>query len=170
MFNIICFPETWCHDSDDFTCDLPNYTINHQKRSDPKCGGVSVYIHNSLNVKTRPDVSTNSGNIESLTLVIISDKTRKTTVSVLYRPPNGHIEHFENFVTNSFLNTKNSNENVYIGRDFNLNFLDHSLNKKLQNYLNLIYQNSFIIPTVNKLSRVKRKTLTVVDDILTNAL
>ena len=67
------------------------------------------------------------------------------------------------------MNTKNSNKNIYFAKDFNLNLLDHSLNKKLQNYLNLIYQNSFI-PTVNKLTRVTRKTSTTIDHVLTNFL
>ena len=167
-FSILCFSETWCDDLDNFTYDLPNYTSNHQKRSDCKGGGVSAYIHNSLNVKTRPDLSTNCGDIESLTLEIISEKTRNTIVSVLYRPPNGHFEHFENFLTNFFLNTKDSNKNVYIAGDFNLNLLDHSLNKKVHNSLNLIYQNSFIL-IVNKPSRVTRKTSTTIDHILTNS-
>ena len=149
-FSIICFSETWCDDLNNFTYDVPNYTSNHQKRSDSKGGEVSVYIHNCFRGKATPDLSTNCGDIESLTLEIISEKTRNTIVSVLYRPPNGHFEHFENFLTNFFLNTKDSNKNVYIAGDFNLNLLDHSLNKKVRNYLNLIYQNSFI-PTVNKL-------------------
>ena len=55
-------------------------------------------------------------------------------VSVLYRLPIGHFKHFENILTNFFLNTKNSNEYVCIAGDFNLNLLDHSLNKRMQNY------------------------------------
>ena len=161
-FSIIRFSGAWCNDLDNFTYDLPNYTSNHQKRSDCKCGGVSTYIYNSLHVKTRPDLSTNCGDIESL----ISKKTRNITVSVLYRPPNGHFEHFENFLTIFFLNTKNSNKNVYIAGDFNLNLFDHSLNKKVQIYLNLIYQNSFI-PTVNKPMRVTMKTSTIIDHVPT---
>ena len=130
---------------------------------------MSVYIHNSLNVKTRHDLFTNCGDIESLTLEIISEKTRNTVVSVLYRPSNGHFKHFENFLTKFFLNTKNSNKNTYIAGDFNLNLLDHSLSNKVRNYLNLIYKNSFI-PTVNKPTRVTRKTSTIIDHILTNLL
>ena len=65
------------------------------------------------------------------------------------------------------MNTKDLNKNVYIAGDFNLNLLDHSPNKKVRNYLNLIYQNSFI-PTVNKPTRVTRKTSTILDHILTN--
>ena len=127
-FSILCFSETWCDDLDNFTYDLPNYTSSHQKRSDRKGWGVSVYIHNSLNFKARLDISTNCRDIESLKLEIISEKTRNTIVSVLYRPPNGHLEHFENFLTNFFLNTKNSSKTVYIVGDFNLNLLDHGLN------------------------------------------
>ena len=44
---------------------------------------VSVYTHNSLNFKTSLDLSSNCGDIESITLEIISEKTRNTIVSVL---------------------------------------------------------------------------------------
>ena len=96
------FSETWCDDLHNFIYDLPNYTSTHQKRSDRKGGGVSVYIHNSLNFRTRPDLSTSCGDIESLALEIISEKTRNTIVSVLYRLPNGHFKHFEKTFTNFF--------------------------------------------------------------------
>ena len=143
---------------------MPNYTSSHQKRIYRKGRGVSVYIHNSSNFKNKPDLSTNCGDIESLALEIISEKTRNTIVSVLYRPPNGHFEHSENLLTN----TKNSNKNVFITGDFNLNLSDHNRNKKVQNCLNLIYKNSFI-PTINKPTRVTRKTPTIIDHILTNS-
>ena len=74
-FSIICFSETWCDGLDNFIYDLPNYTSSHQKRSDRKIGGVSVYVHNSLNFKTIPELSTNFRDIESLALEIISEKT-----------------------------------------------------------------------------------------------
>ena len=142
-----CVFQSSCSHLDSFIYALPNYTSTHQKRNDRKCGGVSVYIHNSLIFKTRPDFSTNCGEIESLA-EIISKKTRNTLVSALCRPPNGHFEHFENFLTNFFYIIKKSNRNVYIAGDLNLSLLDHSLNKDVPNYLNLIYQNSFI-PAIN---------------------
>ena len=77
---------------------------------------MSACIHNSFNFKTRPDLSTNCGYFESVTLEIISGKTRNPLVSALYRPLNGHFEGLENFLTNFFLNTKNSNK-----KDFSLN-------------------------------------------------
>ena len=74
------FSETWCDDLDNFIPNLPNYTCSHQKRSDCKGDRVSVYIHNSLNFKIRPEFSINCGDIEPLALEIISEKTRDTTV------------------------------------------------------------------------------------------
>ena len=157
MFKIICFSEKWCDDLDNITYDLPNYTSSHQKRSYQKAWGMSLYIHISLNFKTRPDLSTNCRDIDSVTLEIISEKKRNIIVSVLYKPPNGHLDHFEKILANFLLNTKNSKKDVCIAGDFNLNLLGHSLNKKVQNCLNVIYQNSFI-PTVNKPTRVTMKT------------
>ena len=88
-----------------------------------------MYIHNSLDFKTRPNLS-----IDSLSLKIISEKTFNTIVSVLYRPPpNGNFKLFENFLTNFFLNIKNLKKNVYVARDVNLELLDYSLKKKVQN-------------------------------------
>ena len=55
---------------------------------------------------------------------------------------------------------------MHIAGDFNLNLLDH--NRKVHNFLSLIYQNG-MIPTINKATRVKRKTGKAIDRILTNS-
>ena len=60
---------------------------------------MSIYIHNSLNFNTKPELSTNCRDI---VLEIISEKTRNTIVSVLYRPHNGYFQRFENFLKNVF--------------------------------------------------------------------
>ena len=165
-FSVIWFSETWLDKLDSFTYDLPNYTSIHQKRSDRKGGGVSIYIHNSLNFISRPDLSINCDGIGSLTLEIISDNTRNTLVNVLYRPPNGQFETFESFLTNFLVKIKNSD--IHIAGDFNINLLDHDNNEKVQTYLNLIDQSGLIL-TINKPTRVTRKTATIIDHILTNS-
>ena len=147
---------------------MPNYISKHQVRSDRRRGGVSIYIHSSLKFKERPDLSIISKDIETLTLEILSDKTRNVLVNVLYRPPVGQYEQFENFLTTFFSRTKSCNKDVHIAGDFNLNLLDHDTNKKVEDFLNLIYQNN-LIPTTNKLTRVTMKTVTAIDHILTNS-
>ena len=39
----LCFSETWCDDFDNFVHDFPNYTSNHQKKSDRKGGSVCLH-------------------------------------------------------------------------------------------------------------------------------
>ena len=51
--------------------------------------------------------------------------------------------------------------------DFNLNVLDHDNCKKVQNFLDLLFQNN-IIPIINKPTRVTKKTATAIDHIITN--
>ena len=55
---------------------------------------------------------------------------------------------------------------MHIAGDFNLNLLDH--NRKVHNFLSLIYQNG-MIPTISKPTRVTRKTAAAIDHILTNS-
>ena len=63
---------------------------------------------------------------------------------------------------------KNSKKVHHIAGDFSLNLLDHENSRKVQDFLNLICQNGKV-PTINKPARVKRKTATAIDHILTNS-
>ena len=56
---------------------------------------------------------------------------------------------------------------LHIASDFNMNLFDYENCKKVQEFLNLVYDNS-IIPTINKPTRVTRQSAAAVDLILTN--
>ena len=45
--------------------------------------------------------------------------------------------------------------------------LEHSTNTKVKDYLNLTFQN-FLIPVINKLTRITKTNATLIDHILTN--
>ena len=85
----------------------------------------------------------------------VYENRRNTLFNVVYRPPNGKIEPFENVLKVIFNKNKNSNKNYHIAGDFNLNLLDHDKNKKVQHFLNLAYQNG-MIRSINKPTRVTR--------------
>ena len=157
---MICFSETWLDDTDSNSLyELPNYISKHQIRDDRKGGGVSFYIHNSLSFRVLPNLCINSTDIESLSIEISLNDQRNTLVNVLYRPPSGKIEPFEKFFSKLLSSVQNSNKNRHIAGDFNLNLLDHASNKKVHDFLNIIYRNSMIL-TINKPTRVTRKTAT----------
>ena len=76
--------------------------------------------------------------------------------NVVYRPPNGKTEPFENFLKIIFNKNKESNKNYHIAGYFNLNLLDYDKNKKVQGFLNLIYQNG-MPPTIKRPTRATKK-------------
>ena len=116
-FSVICFSETWWDDLATIQkslFELPNYKSNHQARGDRKGGGVSIYVHKSLDFKIRLELSINNVDIESLTIEILSDNKRNTLVNALYRPPNGQIEPFQAFLNNIFSKIKTSNKFILL--------------------------------------------------------
>ena len=119
-FSIICFSETWCDDLDNLIYQIIQVAIKN---------GVIAKVGECLS--TFIILSTSKLDLTFLPAAeILNHLYLRKYVSVLYRQPNGHLEHFQNFLTNFFLNTKNSNKIVNIAGDFNLNLLRHSLNKK----------------------------------------
>ena len=76
-------------------------------------------------------------------------------------------EPFKKFLNCIFHKTKKSNWEFHIDGDFNLNVLDRDNCKKVQNFVNLLYQNN-MIPIINKPTRVTKKTATAIDHIITN--
>ena len=116
----------------------------------------------------KPDLSINNNDIESLTIEILSNKTRNTLINALYGTPNGQIEPFENYLNNIFSKIKKSNKLFHIAGDFDLNLLDHYTNRKMQKFLSIVYRNG-TIPTINKPTRVTQEKTTAIDHILTNS-
>ena len=76
-------------------------------------------------------------------------------MKVLCRPLKILTGPFEKFLDCTFHKTKKSNKKFHIAGDFNLNVLDHDNCKKVQNFLNLLYQNN-MIPIINKPTRVTK--------------
>ena len=73
-------------------------------------------------------------------LKFCSKKKCYILINVLYRPPSGLILRLENFLKDVFNKTKNSNKMPQIAGDFNMNLLDYEKRKKVQEFLNVIYE------------------------------
>ena len=136
--------------------ELPNYKSIYQVRNCGKGIGVSINIKNSINLKFRPDLSINSTDVEFPSVEILCGKKRNILINVLYTSPKGLAEAFETFLNDIFNETNKSNKMCYIAGDFNLAVLDYDKCKKIQNFLNLLYQNN-MISMINKPTRVTRK-------------
>ena len=93
-------------------CQIRNYS---------KGGRISIYRNISLNFKLRPDLSINSQDVKSLSIVLcLFYMEQNTLINVLYMPPKGVIESFERFLKEMFKNTKDNLKPFHIDGDFNL--------------------------------------------------
>ena len=82
-FNVICFSETW-FDGLTLSENTSYELLNYQAQGNRKGGGVSIYVHISLNFKIRSNLSISINDIESLFTEIIFDKIRNAIGNVLY--------------------------------------------------------------------------------------
>ena len=89
-------------------------------------------------------------------------------LNLLYRPPNGDHKELENYFKSSLSKRKISHKDVILARDFNINLLDFDTNKKVQNFVNLMFRFG-MIPTINKPTLVTRQTASAIDHIITNS-
>ena len=106
--------------------------------------------------------------MESVSVELSWKKNPNISINVLHRSPKGLTEPFEKFLNCIFHKTKKSNKNFHIAEDFDLNVLDHDNCKKVENFLNLLYQNN-MIPIINKTKKaVTKKTATTIDHIITS--
>ena len=73
------------------------------------------------------------------------------------------------FQKNSFRLVLQLTKLFFLGGDFNINLLDFETNKKVQSFVNLMFQFS-MIPTINKPTRATKQTATAIDNITTNCI
>ena len=111
----------------------------------------------------------NSDAIECLCLEI-STKTSKNLILCLnHRPPNGDSTLFGKHMKSILSKNEAIKKEVILIGDFNINHLDFDKNKRVQNFVNLMFRFG-MIPTINKPTRVTRHTATAIDHVFTNTI
>ena len=65
-------------------------------------------------------------------------KNRKTILILTFRQPNGDVKEFEKDL-NKILSANDILKEVVMAGDFNINLLDLKQNKKVQNFLNIMF-------------------------------
>ena len=175
FFKVLYLTETWFDDrnSESSVYQLPKYTAIHQYRSPShksgRGGGMSMYINDSLNFKSRRELDIITKNVESLLIELISKNSKRTILSTIYRPADGDFKAFSTFLEDVYSIFLKSNKLFYATVDFKLNVLDYNKNEKVTKFLNLTFEYGFV-PVINKPTRVTKNTATTIDHIITNSL
>ena len=100
-------------------------------------------------------MSINCDVIESLSLEITNQKSKNIILNLTYRPPNSDIKEFEKHLNNILLTNEILKKLVIMARDFNMNLLDFEQDKKVQNFLNIMFSHS-MMSVINKPTRVTK--------------
>ena len=120
--NIICINETMIddkiHDSD---IEVDNYLLVRKDRNSDG-GGVAIYIPKYLAFALREDLMTY--NLENVTIQLKIGNYRSFIVTALYRPPNKHVEYFDELESLVSSIESEDKDTIMLG-DTNCNFLDN---------------------------------------------
>ena len=79
------------------------------------------------------------------------------------------MEACKNYFQSILSNNSVRNKTVILARDFNINVLNFEQDKKVQNFVNLMFQFD-LVPTINKPTIVTNKTISAIDYIITNCI
>ena len=117
---------------------------------------ISMYIHDSLNFKSRTDLDINTKNVESVNRINIKN-FKKIVLSTISRPPDGDFKVFNTFLKDIYSISLKSNKPFYVTTvtvDFNV--LDYNKNEKVTKFLNLTFEYG-LVQVIKKPTRVTKK-------------
>ena len=101
--------------------------------------------------------------IESLFEITNSGSKNKNIIfNIFYRTPGANIDVCENQLKNTFFEDNVIRKNILLAGDFDINLLHFEQNKKVQDFINLMFQSGFV-PTTNKLTRIKKDTISAIE-------
>ena len=126
-------------------------------------------MHESLCYTKRKDLCINCEAIESLSIEIRNNDVKNIIFNIVYRPPDGDLEVCESYFHSILSRNSIRNKSVILAGDFNINVLELEQNKKVQNFVYLMFQFG-LVPSINKPTRVTNKTISAVDHIITNSI
>ena len=171
-FRIIGLTESWAKDSNVEMLNLPNYKCEHMYRPHKAGGGVSLYIANDIDYFRRKDLNRMNNCIESVFIEIKKEQInscKDVVIGNIYRPPGGDVEEFTAHIADLLSMIKCESNYVYIMGDFNINLLNIDNHPASSEFLETMFSYSFI-PLINKPTRVRETSATIIDNIFCNNL
>ena len=95
---------------------------------------------------------------------ILNSQTRNIIFNLIYRPPNGGFNVCETVFKKDLSGSTTVHKIFFLAE-----LLDFETNKKVQSFLNLMFEFS-MIPTITKPTRVTKHTATIIDNVITNCV
>lgn len=159
FFDIVMFTETWQYDDINIFEPLNMKTFSVY-RSNRRGGGVSISITDTLHAMLVAEFCCVTADYE-----VVCVQLDGMIIAALYRPPDGSVPEFLNFLDKLFAYVNENNFYVVLSGDFNINMSDGNARKvDLENVLTCNGCKNFITtPT-----RITLSSETILDLLITN--
>ena len=170
-FKFVCISETWLNQDIVQFASLDDYNSEHSMRdTGQKGGGVSIYVHNTINYSHRTDLSVVNPDLETCFIEVDHDTIafeKPLVIGCIYRPPGKSIDIFNEKIRSILEKISNEGKVCYLAADFNINILNRDSHRPTSDFLELMYSHSFI-PLITKPTRITAHTATLIDNVFTN--
>ena len=133
-------------------------------------GGVGIFLKSKISLQIRSDL----GHHESHESVFVDiekesfDKNRNIVVGVIYRPPGADLKLFNEDIDNLLNLLKNENKLCYLMGDYSINLLNYGKHIDTTEFVDILHGHSFI-SLINRPTRVKQQSATLIDNMFTNS-
>ena len=167
QWDIIGLAETWLDSTSEKYISVKGYTPICASRKHKSGGGVAILLKDGLTYRERTDISVFSeGVFESVFIELIRPgEGRNEIVGVVYRPPGGSINEFNDEIAS--LLPKLRGLNTYIMGDFNIDLLKAATHRPTADCLEGFYSGGFY-PHISLPTRLTESSASLIDNVFTN--
>ena len=160
-FDIIGITETKItHTNQNFATKIPACAFEHVP-TPLASGGVGLFIDENLNYTVLEKESHEA--FQALWIEISFSKQKNVICGIIYRQhnsPDCFIEYFSDTIEK----LASTGKTIYLRGDFNLCLLKTEKSQYSQDFL-LAFQSSYLLPTIDKPTRVHRMSASLIDNI-----
>ena len=152
--------------------EIEGYNSPYSCPSEASKGGVLLYTSNKFNIIPRPDLQTYSPKeVESIFVEVVNQKAKNDIIGVIYRHHTIEKVDFNKNHIHPLLEklSKESNKNLFIAGDFNINLLKTNTDADALDFFDLM-SNNMLLPAISLPTRISSGTETLIDNIFTNII
>ena len=170
-FNVICLQECWLtNESDASTMQLHGYKCIAQGKHSSERGGLIMYVDDCFQYDIILNINTYE-HWEGQVVCVNGDLLSKDIIiGNIYRPPRMTREHTNTFCeefTHLLQSLENSNKNIYLAGDYNLNLLKINENVICSDFFDVLTAHSYF-PKITFPTRLTDRNGTLIDNFFCN--
>ena len=170
-FNVICLQECWLtNESDASMMQLHGYKCIAQGKHSSERGGLIMYVDDCFQYDIILNINTYE-NWEGQVVCVNGDLLSKDIIiGNIYRPPRMTREHTNTFCeefTHLLQSLENSNKNIYLAGNYNLNLLKINENVICSDFFDVLTAHSYF-PKITFPTRLTDRNGTLIDNFFCN--